>query len=289
MPIVILCSSVYSESACAMAVRMAQSGYVPAGALTLSTLNRGTLLRKLGQWGVRDVARYARAKLIPSQSGGQAQLRNPYLEPALKDRSGIFRTLREVASAYAFPVAICSDQNSPDAISLLKAWSPDLIIFTGGNILSKQLLEIPRLGVLNVHLGLLPEIRGMSSPEWSLLQTAFHSASPSIPWTQESIPGRFSRATNSRRRSVRIAQRLAQPTHRIRCGQDGRSGCRSRLRHDLCNAASVQIFSKDNQFFVMHEWLQQRAAERLTQSRVPVTGVNGECGKPMSTPNEQAE
>ncbi len=29
---------------------------------------------------------------------------------------------------------------------------------------------MPRLGILNVHLGLLPEVRGMSSPEWSLLQ-----------------------------------------------------------------------------------------------------------------------
>jgi methionyl-tRNA formyltransferase len=30
-------------------------------------------------------------------------------------------------------------------------------------------LKIPRLGILNSHLALLPEIRGMSSPEWSLL------------------------------------------------------------------------------------------------------------------------
>ena len=34
---------------------------------------------------------------------------------------------------------------------------------------AKALLDVPRLGVLNIHLGLLPEIRGMSSPEWSLL------------------------------------------------------------------------------------------------------------------------
>ena len=65
MRIVILCSSVYSETACAMAVRMARLGHVPVGALALSTLDRGTLLRKLGQWGARDVARYARTKLIP--------------------------------------------------------------------------------------------------------------------------------------------------------------------------------------------------------------------------------
>ena len=38
MRIVILASSVYSETGCAMAVRMAELGYIPVGALALSTL-----------------------------------------------------------------------------------------------------------------------------------------------------------------------------------------------------------------------------------------------------------
>jgi hypothetical protein len=32
----------------------------------------------------------------------------------------------------------------------------------------------------------------------------------------------------------------------------------------------AQDHEKDNQYFVMHEWLQARAAERLGASRVPV-------------------
>jgi hypothetical protein len=72
MRVVVLCSSVYSETACAMAVRMAQLGHTPVGAVAISTWHRGTLLRKLGQWGARDVFRYARAKLIPHRSDGQA-------------------------------------------------------------------------------------------------------------------------------------------------------------------------------------------------------------------------
>ena len=39
MRIVVLCSNVYSETGCAMAVRMAELGYVPAGALALPTLD----------------------------------------------------------------------------------------------------------------------------------------------------------------------------------------------------------------------------------------------------------
>ena len=126
MRIVILSSSVYSESACAMAVRMAELRHVPVGALALSTLDRGTLQRKLGQWGVREVARYARTKLIPHRSDEKPQLRNPYLEPVLKHQGGVFRSLREVAAVHGFAIAVCNDQNAPDSIARLKAWSPDL-------------------------------------------------------------------------------------------------------------------------------------------------------------------
>ncbi len=169
MRVAILCSSPYSETACAVAARLAQLGYVPVGALTLPSWDRGTLMRKVGQWGLRDSLRYAVAKLSPGKSTIQKQIRNSYLERALRHGDGVFRSVREVARTYKFPVVACSDQNSPRAVAQLKQWSPDLAIFTGGNILRDDVLKVPRLGILNAHLALLPEIRGMSSPEWSLL------------------------------------------------------------------------------------------------------------------------
>jgi len=169
MRVVILCSSPYSETGCAVASRLAQLGYVPAGALTLPSWDRRTLLRKVGQWGLRDSLHYAVAKLSPRKRTIRKQIRNPYLESALRNGDGVFRSVREVARTYGFPVATCSDQNSARAVAQLKQWSPDLAIFTGGNILRDQALNVPRLGILNSHLALLPEIRGMSSPEWSLL------------------------------------------------------------------------------------------------------------------------
>ncbi len=169
MRVVILCSSPYSETGCAVAARLAQLEYIPVGALTLPSWDRGTLLRKLGQWGVRDSFDYAVAKLVPGKATNRQQVLNPYLEGSLRHGGGVFRSLQEVARAYGFPVVSCSDQNSPRALAQLEQWSPDLAIFTGGNILRDQVLKIPRLGILNSHLALLPEIRGMSSPEWSLL------------------------------------------------------------------------------------------------------------------------
>src|SRR5258708_32622651 len=120
MRVVILASSVYSESACAMAARLAQTGNSLAGALALSSFNRETLFRKIRQWGLREATRFVRTKVSYQTSGGdQPQLQNPCLQPFLKHNSGYFRNLREVASSHNFPVAVCRDQNASDGIARL--------------------------------------------------------------------------------------------------------------------------------------------------------------------------
>jgi folate-dependent phosphoribosylglycinamide formyltransferase PurN len=265
MRIVILCSSVYSETACAMAVRMCRSGHVPVGAIALPTVNRGTLLRKLGQWGTQNVIRYARAKLIPHSGDGHPQVHNLFLQPLLKHKDGVFRTLRGVAKCYGFPVAVCNDQNSPDSIARLKEWSPDLIIFTGGNILRRPVLDLPRLGVLNVHLGLLPEVRGMSTPEWSLLNNvpvgitihyldAGIDTGPILQRCEFPDAARCASLSDLRNRLIAFGfERAAEVV-------DG-------LDRRTISATPQSHLEEDRQFFVMHEWLQARASERLAQSQ----------------------
>jgi folate-dependent phosphoribosylglycinamide formyltransferase PurN len=272
MRIVILCSSVYSETACAMAVRLAGTGHVPVGALSLSALNRETVLRKIGQWGVREVARYARAKLSPQPGTGLAKAHNPYLRSLLERKGGIFRGIREVSAFYGFPLTICNDQNAPDSISQLRKWSPDLIIFTGGNILRKQLLEVPRLGVLNVHLGLLPEIRGMSSPEWSLLNHA--PVGITIHYMDSGIDtGPILKRCEFP--DMAACASLGDLRNRlIAFGVEKIGEVVDALDRGTISAIPQTNFHQDRQFFVMHEWLQARAAERLTRSRsAAVTGT----------------
>jgi len=269
MRVVILCSSVYSETACAMAVRLAEARHAPVGALALSTLNRATLLRKIGQWGVREAAGYARGKLLAQR--GQSQLRNSYLQPLLKYNGGIFRSMREVSASHGFPLVLCADQNAPDSIEQLRKWSPDLIIFTGGNILREQLLNVPRLGVLNAHLGLLPEIRGMSSPEWSLLTdvpvgVTIHYMDAGVdtgPILQRSeLPDVQTSESLSDLRNRLIAfgiEKVAEVVSALDCGG--------------ISATPQSHLDEDRQFFVMHEWLLARAAHCLRSRSKAVTGA----------------
>jgi hypothetical protein len=274
MRIVILSSSLYSETACAMAVRMAESGHIPVGALALPTLDHATLLRKLGQWGVRGVVNYARAKLIPNRANSAPCVGNPYLQPILQRQKKILHSLREVAALYGFSIAICTNQNAPDSIARLREWSPDLIIFTGGNILRNQLLEVPRLGVLNVHLGLLPEIRGMSSPEWSLLNhvpvgVTIHfidagiDTGPILQRHEFPDPALCESLSDLRNRLIafgveKIVEVVAALDH----------GTLSAIPQPSLEPEIEPGLEKDNQFFVMHEWLQARSAERLAETRL---------------------
>ena len=270
MRVVILCSSPYSETGCAVTARLAQLGYVPVGALTLPSWDRSTLLRKLGQWGLHDSLHYAVAKLAPGKSTIRKQMLNPYLKRALRHGDGVFRGLREVARTYGFPVVTCGDQNSPRALAQLKQWSPDLAIFTGGNILRDQVLKVPRLGVLNSHLALLPEIRGMSSPEWSLLcgvplGITIHFMDSGIDTGPILLRREFASDDCDSLDDLRnrmIAEGIELIAEAV-----------VSLERGTISAVPQADREKDCQFFVMHEQLKAVATRRLKEGRLnPVAG-----------------
>ncbi|MFZ0561830.1 MAG: formyltransferase family protein [Terriglobales bacterium] len=266
MRVVILCSSPYSETGCAVTARVAQLGYVPVGALTLPAWDRRTLLRKVGQWGIRDSLTYAVAKLAPRKLATEAQIRNPYLEKTLRQGNGILRSLQDVARAYRFPIVTCSDQNSERAVAQLRQWSPDLAIFTGGNILRDEVLKIPRLGVLNSHLALLPEIRGMSSPEWSLLCSVplgitIHFMDRGVDTGPILLRREFTAAAE--------CESLADLRNRmIAEGLDLLATTVEALDRNEVSAVPQADREKDNQYFVMHERLKALATRRLQEARL---------------------
>lgn len=53
--------------------------------------------------------------------------------------------------------------------NLLSGMAPNAVLFTGGGILPKSLLEIPGLRFLHIHPGYLPHVRGADGLLWSTL------------------------------------------------------------------------------------------------------------------------
>ena len=78
--------------------------------------------------------------------------------------------LKELALQH--PVAILQPQNvnSPTALDDLRGLSADLFVVAAyGQILSPELLAIPRLGAINLHGSLLPKYRGAAPVQYAVL------------------------------------------------------------------------------------------------------------------------
>ena len=79
--------------------------------------------------------------------------------------------VRIAAEKYGIPVMTPLRLRKDEAvIAELKALQPDAIVVTAfGQILPKEVLEIPRLGCVNVHASLLPKYRGAAPIQWAVL------------------------------------------------------------------------------------------------------------------------
>ncbi len=69
--------------------------------------------------------------------------------------------VKAVAAAHGLPVLQPGRANDPEFVDAMEALAPDLgVVAAYGRILPQRLLDVPRLGMLNVHASLLPAWRG---------------------------------------------------------------------------------------------------------------------------------
>ena len=78
--------------------------------------------------------------------------------------------VREAAEGLGLPVAMPARVGAPEELERVRALAPDLLVVTAyGQLLPSSLLQIPRMGALNVHFSLLPRHRGASPVQAALL------------------------------------------------------------------------------------------------------------------------
>ena len=64
----------------------------------------------------------------------------------------------------------CEDLHAPESLALLTSLAPDLGVVFAAYRLKPSVFTIPRLGCLNLHLGLAPEFRGSSPAFYEMLE-----------------------------------------------------------------------------------------------------------------------
>ena len=83
----------------------------------------------------------------------------------------IYSPVKECALAHDLPVyQPVRIKKDPEFIQTLRDMQPDVIVVVAfGQILPKEILDIPRLGCVNVHASLLPKFRGAAPIQWSII------------------------------------------------------------------------------------------------------------------------
>ena len=78
--------------------------------------------------------------------------------------------VKRCAEEYGIPVYQPRRVREPECVEYLRGFAPDLIIVAAfGQIISKEILDLPRFGCVNVHASLLPKYRGASPIQWAVI------------------------------------------------------------------------------------------------------------------------
>lgn len=79
--------------------------------------------------------------------------------------------VKACALKHDLPILQPQKIKTPEFEAILEELNPDLIVVVAfGQILSKRILDIPRLGCINVHASLLPQYRGAAPLHWSVIR-----------------------------------------------------------------------------------------------------------------------
>jgi len=94
-----------------------------------------------------------------------------YLRYKLVDALPVGRrySLKRIAHAHGVRVLTPENVNGREFLDALAALAPDLVISVScPQVFARELLELPRLGCVNVHSAMLPEYRGVLPTFWVL-------------------------------------------------------------------------------------------------------------------------
>ncbi|MDG1490807.1 MAG: formyltransferase family protein [Planctomycetota bacterium] len=92
--------------------------------------------------------------------------------PKVLRKGPVFSRLRTIASRHRLPFHRTADIMSPGSLRFIADQQPDLVITLFHQIVRQDLIDIPRLGVMNIHPGLLPSFRGIQPYFWELSEGA---------------------------------------------------------------------------------------------------------------------
>jgi len=91
--------------------------------------------------------------------------------PKGRGKKLVFSPVKKKAVEFELNIIQPKSINTPEIIEQISSLKPDfLVVVAFGQLLKKELLDVPTNGVLNVHPSLLPQYRGPAPIQWAIIE-----------------------------------------------------------------------------------------------------------------------
>ncbi len=91
-------------------------------------------------------------------------------KPKGRGKKMVFPIVKEKALEHGLTVYQPLKVKDKEFVEVLKSYEPDVIVVVAfGQILSEEILNIPKYGCINVHGSILPKYRGAAPIQWSII------------------------------------------------------------------------------------------------------------------------
>ena len=119
--------------------------------------------------GTPDFAAKALEAIVEAGHDVVAVVTQPDKEKG-RGKSIAITPVKECALKYNIPVLQPVRLRKPEAIEELKKYPADMYVVAAfGQILSQEVLDIPKYGCINIHASLLPAYRGAAPIQWAII------------------------------------------------------------------------------------------------------------------------
>lgn len=183
MNIVITCGYNQSLHAIALINELKNQGHNIVGCLVVRTFQYKRLKQNIKMYGIGTVIQKFQNAVLKLEN--QLYKETLYIKKFLNDKKVNSSSVKNLCKRYNIPYVAVNNLNHKKSFIFFSTISVDIIVYAGGGILRKKIINIPKHGVINAHSGYLPFFRGMNVIEWSLLYNvaptvSVHMISPGI-------------------------------------------------------------------------------------------------------------
>lgn len=174
--------SLYTITVCELLKR---SGVEIAGVVCVRLLNPSRFFSEFRRDGSRLLKKIWNKFFLKKRAYGKYGVEN--IRNFMENNNIFFKSIEEFCHINKVQILYCKTLNDFRVEKFIKEKKPRLVLFTGGGLIRKNILELAGDGVLNCHMGILPEYRGMDVVEWPLLLKDYNRIGFSIHFMDEGV------------------------------------------------------------------------------------------------------